>query len=347
MRVILPIIATCAMVLSGCASIHKGHHVDRIAFGSCAREFQPQPIWNRIIEKNPDVFLFIGDNIYADTLIMSEMREKYDQLNAKPGFRRLRATCPVLATWDDHDFGVNDGGADYPMRSASKREFVRAFNIPIYSPMRWRRGVHSAHLFGDSDHRVQIILLDTRYFRGPLQKRDVETPESGRYIPTTDTSVTMLGENQWRWLEQQLRVPARIRIIASSIQVVAEEQGYEKWANIPHERDRLFDMIRRSSAEGIFFISGDRHIGELSKLDGMIDYPLYDLTSSGLNCASDAPYPEENRHRIQSVGGDNFGLITIDWGQVSPEVCLEIHHLDGEPSIQHCFPLSELRIPSS
>ena len=41
--------------------------VERIAFGSCAKHWQPQPIWDAIIEKEPDLFLFLGDNIYADT----------------------------------------------------------------------------------------------------------------------------------------------------------------------------------------------------------------------------------------------------------------------------------------
>src|SRR5262245_27222992 len=77
----------------------------RIAFGSCASQEKPQPIWDAVVAARPDLFLFLGDNIYGDTDNAEVLKAKYAQLAAVPGYQKLLQTCPVLATWDDHDYG--------------------------------------------------------------------------------------------------------------------------------------------------------------------------------------------------------------------------------------------------
>ena len=142
-------------------------------------------------------------------------------------------------------------------------------------------------------------------------------------MPTSETTIPLLGEAQWDWLARQLRTPAKVRIIASSIQVVADEHGWECWGNYPHERQRLYDLINRTGAKGVIFISGDRHHVELSKeTDG--PYPLYDLTSSGLNQGDEGEHDEPNRHRIgKAYREPNFGIIRIDWRKRNPRITLE------------------------
>ena len=174
-------------------------------------------------------------------------------------------------------------------------------------------------------------MLDTRYFRSsPLKKKTPVTRGEGPYEPNPDPTTTMLGEDQWRWLEEQLRRPAEVRLIASSIQVVAEDHGWEKWMNLPHERERLYRLIRETGAEGVVFLSGDRHLAELSMMDGGAGYPFYDLTSSGLNQAAKSWRPQEvNRHRVATMNwGDNFGLITIDWDRPDPRISLQIRDVE-------------------
>src|SRR5436190_18218787 len=82
-----------------------GPPLRRIAFGSCAHQDRPQPIWDAVVAARPDLFLFIGDTVYADTTDMDAMRATYARLAALPGYQKLLRTCPVLATWDDHDYG--------------------------------------------------------------------------------------------------------------------------------------------------------------------------------------------------------------------------------------------------
>ena len=277
---------------------------------------------------------------------MDIIRGKYAKLAAIPGYQKLQQTCPILATWDDHDFGVDDGGADYPKRVESQKEFLDFFKVPADSPRRKRPGIYDAAVFGPPSQRVQVILLDTRYFRSKLKKMDPLPPRGiGPYVPDLNPNLTLLGEEQWKWLAEQLRVPAKLRIIATSIQVVAQDHGWEKWMNLPRERERLFKLIRDTRATGVVFISGDRHLAELSMMDGGVGYPIYDLTSSGLNQAFKAWRPQEvNRHRVATMNwGDNFGMILIDWNREVPLLRLQIRDVDGDVTIQQKVYLDRLQ----
>ncbi|MFM7836911.1 MAG: alkaline phosphatase family protein, partial [Planctomycetaceae bacterium] len=98
--------------------------LQRISFGSCAKQDQPQPIWDAIVAGAPDLFILLGDNIYGDSNDMQVLREKYGMLERQPGFMKLRAVCPVLATWDDHDYGRDDAGAEFEQRVESQRVFL-------------------------------------------------------------------------------------------------------------------------------------------------------------------------------------------------------------------------------
>ena len=329
----------------------------RIAFGSCFDQnlptlslipFRPhQTIWDTIADAGPDLVILLGDNVYAKTEDMEVMRREYAKLAANRGYQRLRKAAPILATWDDNDYGRSDVGADYPRKRDSQQIFLQFFDEAKDSPRGTRDGVYDSQVIGPLGRRTQIILLDTRFFRGPLVRRPADQPappdRRGPYVPTTDTSSTMLGDAQWAWLADQLRTPADLRIIVSSIQVIAEDHGYEKWANFPHERARLFKMIRDTRADGVLLISGDRHSAELSRIEGEAGYPLHDLTSSSLNKPR-LWAKETNRHRVgEMYFGANFGMIAIDWDRLDPLIHLQIHGSDGKAVINHEIALSELR----
>ena len=144
----------------------------KIAFGSC---FNPRSkessIFAGILRHKPDVFVFLGDNIYGDTEDMEVLRKKYEELEAVEGFRKLRDSATMIATWDDHDFGINDGGKSYPMREESERIFLDFFEDPEDSPRRGRDGVYGCYSFGPLGKTCQILLLDTRFFRDELPRK--------------------------------------------------------------------------------------------------------------------------------------------------------------------------------
>jgi alkaline phosphatase D len=341
------------LLLSIAALAHAGDRpVARIAFGSCVHQDKPQPIWETIAAAKPDLFLFLGDNIYHDVFVdkspaakKETLAQKYAKIARQPGFMKLKQSCTVLGTWDDHDFGKNDAGAENPIKKDAQTALLDFLGVPEDSPRRSQEGVYHAQTFGPPEQRLQVILLDTRYFRSPLKKRPFYLVKDGPYEASADTTATLLGEAQWKWLETQLRQPAKVRLLGSSIQLVPEDHYWEKWMNFPHERQRLFKLIADTGAGGVIALSGDRHLAELSMMDAGIGYPLYDLTSSGLTQATlKWRKLETNRHRVMTMNfGNNFGLIHIDWSAPEPVVRLQIRDDAGEVAIQTKLPLGVLQ----
>lgn len=277
-----------------------------IAFGSCNKQDEPQPLWDDIIAHQPDVFLFLGDNIYGDTEDMQVMKGKYDMQYAHPEYARLRAKTRIVGVWDDHDYGKNDAGKEFATKEESQQLFLDFFDIPMDSPLRTREGVYSANTVKVGDHAVKIILLDARYHRDKLKR------ENGVYQP--NKSGTILGKEQWKWLAKELSdKDISLYIIASGIQFIPEDHRFEKWVNFPNERQNLFDLIASSEAKGALLLSGDRHIAEISTMDwNGLPYPLVDFTSSGMTHTwTDVP-EEYNRHREgEIIAALNYGLLNL------------------------------------
>lgn len=306
-----------------------------IAFGSCINT-NSHPMLDKTLQLPFDLFVFLGDNIYADTTNMELMRRKYEALKQSRFFRELRKKSPIMATWDDHDYGANDAGGDYPLKMESQKLFLDFQDEPDDSPRRNREGIYDARVFGPVGRRVQVIVLDTRYFRSRLATGENNVvPSGGRYVPHPDPNATILGEAQWRWLEEQLRVPAELRIIGSSIQFISEFSGAEAWANIPREKQRMLELLKRTNANGVLFISGDRHWAELSRLDRDGAYPLFDLTSSALTQKHPRGTPTPNIYREGPTYHDaNVGVIRIDWASGKPAVTLRLLDVNGTARIE-------------
>jgi len=310
----------------------------RIAFGSCADQNEPQPIWDAVLAADPELFVFLGDNVYGDTENMDELRAAYALLDAQPGYAKLKATVPIIAIWDDHDYGVNDGGWDYPQKAASKRIFLDFFGEPADSPRRKHAGVYTAYIYGPNGRRVQVILPDLRYFRSTLETQTrslrMKATHVGPYLPSDGG--TYLGSAQWDWLDGVLLEPADLRILASSSQVLPEGGAWESWANFPAEKNRLLDSLGR--AGGTIIVSGDMHWAELSRFEAA--YPLIELTTSGLTKVWKGVGP--NTHRVGAPYlGANFGLITINWEEQT--VRMEVRDVHGKARIDTSVAMGDLR----
>ena len=293
----------------------------KIAFGSCSRETSSKQLWQDIVHQNPDLWIWLGDNIYGDTQNMQVLASKYKKQKSHPDYQELRKTTSIIGTWDDHDYGVNDGGKYYSKKKESKNLLLDFLDVEANAHVREREGVYCAYDYGSGTRQVKVILLDTRYFRDTL-----DTDPSGklRYLPNHNRDI--LGEDQWQWLKEQLtQSKAAVNIIGSSIQVIAKDHGWEKWANFPKSRERLFNLVAQSKARGVIFISGDRHIAEISLIERKdINYPLYDFTSSGLTHTWGSVRKEQNQFRVGDlVIKRNFGLIIIEW-EKRPEITFQV-----------------------
>jgi len=290
--------------------------LSRIAVGSCAKQTMPQPIWEAVLAYRPELFVFMGDNVYGDfnSADATDLKRAYEEAGKIAGYARLRDTVSHLAVWDDHDYGSNDGGADFAHKAVAKDVFLDFWNAPATDIRRTREGIYDARVIGPPGMRVQVIMLDVRWFRSPLRITDQRgAPGKQRYLPDPDPAKTMLGAVQWDWLAQELRKPAEVRLIVSSTQVLAEGHGWERWGNFPLERQKLFDTIRDSGAKGVVFVSGDRHIGALYREQPAGLYPLHEMTSSGLNMVYWAA-KEPGPNRLGALyAAANFGVVDIDW----------------------------------
>ncbi len=290
--------------------------LSRIAFGSCAKQTLPQPIWGPILAYRPDLFIFAGDNVYGDFHApdAADLKRAYDEARQIAGYARLLEAVPHLAVWDDHDYGVNDGGVEFAHKSLSKDLFLEFWKAPANDIRRTRGGIYDSRIIGPPGKRVQVILLDVRWFRSPLKITDKRgAPGKQRYLPDSDPAKTMLGAEQWAWLAAELRKPAELRLIVSSTQVLAEGHGWERWGNFPLERQKLIDTIGTSGAKGVVLLSGDRHIGALYRETPERLYPLYEATSSGLNMVYWAA-KEPGPNRLGALfAAANFGVVEIDW----------------------------------
>jgi alkaline phosphatase D len=303
----------------------------RIAFGSCLDETKDQTIWNTVAAENADLFLFTGDNVYGDTYksdprwadpTMPKMRDSYNTLAAVPEFANFRAKTPMLTTWDDHDYGANDAGAYYQFKDLAQEIYLDAWAVPANDERRRRGGVHTSKIIGPVGQRVQVIMLDTRFFRTELQATD-ERNAAGkeRYVPLEGGHGTMLGDDQWKWLEAELKKPAELRLLVSSIQVHADGHGWEAWRTMPAERQKLYELIDDSQAEGVVLISGDRHAGSIYRRDDITDYPLYEVTASSLNLPQSTwraeagnTDMEDGPYRLHPMQFEvNYGIIDVDW----------------------------------
>jgi alkaline phosphatase D len=322
--------------------------LNRIAFGSCAFQSVPQPIFRQIAALKPDLYLSLGDTIYADYDIEKKqpydvtpesLRREWQVLADNPDWQHLVSRVPLLATWDNHDYGHYQAGAEFPLKRESKQIFLDFLGEPADSPRRQREGIYDVNLFGPAGRRLQVILLDTRTFKTPqtLAPRPPDAKGSlGKYAANSDPDATVLGAAQWSWLEQQLAQPAELRLLVSSGQVVADAKGMDEWGNYPLERQRLIDSIRDISPGNTVLLSGNVHFAEISRYS-VGEFELLDFTSSGLTHFNSTYPGAQNRWRVAGpYAGENFGLIEIDWdSDRKPRVLLKAMNINGESVFEY------------
>lgn len=302
----------------------------RIAFGSCSDQRATLEYWDVLtVGYQPDLFLLMGDNVYGDChdIACTRLASAYRNLSLHPSFLGAAAQIPVLAVLDDHDYGQGDCHADNPHKDVALQWYGEFFDIPDEHQ---RDGVYRSHIWSEVDGTgnnatLQLILLDTRYNRDPF----VPTKRPSHPYEPTDSTIpqSMLGPNQWHWLEEQLQTPdVSFRVLVSSIQVLNENTGFEAWRHLPQERERLYRLLHTNSTVPTLILSGDRHVGSFSESRGFVEVTASSLTHSiplgtFTDCSSPLTCDEDDPARVGDMIRENhFGALEIDWKRQQIEI---------------------------
>lgn len=294
----------------------------RVAFGSCCRiQFDPeQRIWNTVRKLEPDMFLWLGDNIYADSDQYAGLVDLYARGRVVENLIPFLRSTPQLATWDDHDFGYNDSDGRSPFKADSLQVFKNFWANPAYGEDD-NPGVYFKQHYGG----VDFFVLDGRYHRDPTTATD-------------DAGKTMLGAAQKAWLKRELkasRTPFKVLAIGGGWSSAENEEGGDSWGVYLTERNEIFDFIRDNDIGGVICISGDSHMGELNCIPRSQQggYDIYDFCSSPLAqmpASKNKRQSPEVRVRDTWTRSVNVGMMHFDMTGDVPTLTYTLHDVMGE-----------------
>jgi alkaline phosphatase D len=274
----------------------------------------------------PSYCVWLGDNVYADTEADPQhIQRQYDKLEAKPAFRKLRDQSRFFVTWDDHDFGLNNSTSAYKFKEESKQIFRKFWRVENDIPID-HDGVYTAHLVKEPNGKtIQFIMLD------------------GRFNLVKGKNANALGEKQWKWLEEQLLKPAEIRFVVSGYQILLNQPTrWEAWIKLGKERKRLFELIKKTNANQVVFLTGDQHTSEVLKSPSNVKYKTYEIMACGIN-QTERPGLAPNR----VVGPDktfhSSPVIYIHW-EDKPYLEIKNHNAEtAEMTMYYRFYLDDLK----
>ena len=285
--------------LACCApSVAQDIDVTKIAVLGCHNQGSPAPAIPYFADKlKPDYSIWIGDNVYADT--ETDPQHIENQLNVllnKPGFQNLRNSSKFMVTWDDHDFGLNDAGKNYRFKEESKQIHRKFWQLEDEIPTD-RSGVFYAKLEKQENGKViQFIMIDGRFNRDDPGK-----------------NADALGEEQWKFLESELKKPADLRFLLCGYQVLLNRPTrWEAWIKLGRSRERLFNLIKTTGAERIVFVTGDQHYVEVLRSPRSVDYKTFEIMAAGIN-KNEVPGIATNRAMKADKTIHSAPLIEVHW----------------------------------
>ncbi len=288
-------------------------------------------IFASIYKKDPDIMLWLGDNIY---LREADWNTRTGILYRNTHTRSLHELQPLLgsvhnyAILDDHDFGPNDCDRSFYRKDDTFDAFKLFWGNPTYGFEDLKCAVTTFE-WGD----VQFFLLDDRWFRSPNKSVTGER--------------VMLGKKQLQWLIDALRYSnSTFKVVAMGNQVISPLKVYENYATYEVEQKRLLDTLAKEKIEGLLFLSGDRHQSELTKRDREGLYPLYDLTVSPLT-SSPSNIKEDNTMRVPEtlVSERNFAILEFSGPRIDQQVKISMFKVNGDLIWERVIKASELKIP--
>ncbi len=286
--------------------------LERLAFGSCNKQFRRQLVWKDLISQAPDLFLWGGDNVYANTDSAQEILAAYQRQNAVEDYQFFKAMTPIVGTWDDHDYGNNNQDGTYPLKQQSREYALDFLEEPQLSPRRLRDGIYTSYEFASSGKLIKLILLDNRFFKN------------------LDPNFPLLGAEQWKWLRAQVQdTQAKLILVASGLSILSPQvAGSQEWADHTKERRLLRELLKEKKVPYLY-LTGDKHFSSIFRSGDEVEF-----MASGMTHNTQKPLRPLIRSRYPSpIFVNNYGIIDFNWKDDNPELVLTIRTARGQNAI--------------
>ena len=294
----------------------------RIAFGSCNNQNDEQPLWQDLIRQKPDLWIWGGDNVYADWKKANSVKRAYEKQNQNQDYKKFKQVTPIIGTWDDHDFGYDNANGNYPERDQSQKLALEFFEEDPNSPRWSQQGIYTSYRFGPREREVKIILLDNRYFKA------------------TDPAHPMLGKVQWEWLEQELASSeAKIHFIVTGLTVLSPIIPYsEEWGETA-ALSRMLEVLKKTKPKGLVFLTGDKHFSSIYQRYGHLEF----LASGMTHVAPRKTWWYLRQKFPITYFGLNYGQIDLDWEGEIPLMTFSIRNPAGRGYFKRTYRWGESR----
>jgi alkaline phosphatase D len=273
-------------------------------------------IFETIAAADPSLMLWLGNTAHlrlSDWSSQSGYLKRFGTARTAPGLGLLLAGTPHYATWGAADFGPPRVGAHYSFREVAETSF-RAF---------WPRPVDVPDLDGIATHfryaDVDFFMLDTQSYRNDT--------------PTSDAPFQILGDAQIEWLRQELiRSTARFKVIVAGAPILNPAKTRTNLSFAEREHTELLQMLRSEAIPGLFFISGGKYYGELTRLVHANSYNLFDLTVGPLTANPRDNEDELNFFRMpgSSTFERHFALIDFTGPEEARKIVIRVMSIEGK-----------------
>lgn len=267
------------------------------------------PMWDRLEKENVDFIALTGDLVYVDDKSFVE-RQKATELDIwqryTDSFKRIplyhwQNLKPVFATWDDHDFGTNDGDRNFIAKDAATKLFKAAFFGPeITGDAHWKQGPQGTcsqfQAYGQ-----KFFFLDDRSQREPNKATTAATAPYGHW-----------GEDQHRWLMDGLKQDATPAWIFNGNQFFdgAHKTFIESLEQNHPAEFKTFTSELQTLTAPIAFGSGDVHLSEIMKIPkSVIGFDSYEFTSSSMHSYTGSGW--DNKYRVDGAYTKDFNFVVF------------------------------------
>ena len=242
----------------------KDHRVS-VGFVSCV-DIEPNGIWKEMEKLRVDMVCLMGDTPYIDSSNLRTVRDRHRRFLQMPDLAALGMHTPVIGTWDDHDFGRNNGNGRNMLKG--KGDTRRGF-VEYRAHSQFGNGAEGVYHKVDLG-MMEVFLLDPRYFS--------QTEPS----PVDKTQPTCFGFDQWKWLLKNLRESkAPFKVLATgSIWQDKKNSETDDMFTYWYERDALLDFIKAEKISGVVLLGGDIHVARHLIHPQRVSYDLHDFVIS-------------------------------------------------------------------